>query len=433
MKRVIGYAVVLAVAIGLVWAGSLRRSGGEQSYQGRLDNQFCMDANGDGGVDISDAVGILSHLFLGSTPAGSCVAQGFSPDERFVNEGQADAITPGMVQAGYYGRLDAGLLDGKDGADFALVAHTHPETSDEINSLKQRVSELEGALRDVLPHLSVVELADGKGGMRKTIRFSGVNVQVVNGSGTTDTTNGVGNLIVGYNETRGQAEVDDRSGSHNLIVGVSNNCSSFGGVVFGGWNTISGPLCSITGGGMNQATETGASVHGGLQNLATGIQSSVSGGHLNVAAGLQAVVAGGRENTAGGEAAAVGGGKSNTASGDLSSVEGGERNVAIGSRSCVIAGVGNTASGILSTVIGASSSEATGSSSCVSGGDLNHAIGDSSYVSGGQKNKAEGYFSTVSGGIGNTMILQGSVLCGGREYMDKLNGYNPCTHDPSCP
>ncbi len=34
-----------------------------------------------------------------------------------------------------------------------------------------------------------------------TVRFSGVNVQVVDGTGDTDgTVNGTGNLVVGYNE-----------------------------------------------------------------------------------------------------------------------------------------------------------------------------------------------------------------------------------------
>ena len=33
------------------------------------------------------------------------------------------------------------------------------------------------------------------------MRFTGVNVQVVNGAGSTATANGTGNLIVGYDET----------------------------------------------------------------------------------------------------------------------------------------------------------------------------------------------------------------------------------------
>src|SRR3954451_22216241 len=47
-----------------------------------------------------------------------------------------------------------------------------------------------------------------------TLRFSGENVQVVNGSGKEDASNGLGNVVVGYNETPG-----DQTGSHNLILG----------------------------------------------------------------------------------------------------------------------------------------------------------------------------------------------------------------------
>jgi len=32
---------------------------------------------------------------------------------------------------------------------------------------------------------------------------TGVNVQIVNGEGSTETANGLGNLIIGYNEERG--------------------------------------------------------------------------------------------------------------------------------------------------------------------------------------------------------------------------------------
>ena len=54
-------------------------------------------------------------------------------------------------------------------------------------------------------YMSLLELDDGQGGTVKTLRIEGINVQVVNGEGTTNTTNGLGNLIVGYNGD-GQSE-----------------------------------------------------------------------------------------------------------------------------------------------------------------------------------------------------------------------------------
>src|SRR4029434_14516 len=68
--------------------------------------------------------------------------------------------------------------------------------------------------------------------------ITGANLRIVNGLGTTDTTNGLGNLIVGYNELRNNIccpplPPDNRTGSHNIVVGKQHNFSSFGGLVVG--------------------------------------------------------------------------------------------------------------------------------------------------------------------------------------------------------
>lgn len=53
------------------------------------------------------------------------------------------------------------------------------------------------------------------------------NLRIVNGLGTTDTTNGLGNLIVGYNEPRNRPSSPDvRTGSQNVVVGRHDNFSS---------------------------------------------------------------------------------------------------------------------------------------------------------------------------------------------------------------
>ena len=50
-----------------------------------------------------------------------------------------------------------------------------------------------------------------------TVLFSGANVQVINGNGATDSSNGLGNIVIGYNKSN---EVFiDRNGSHNIILG----------------------------------------------------------------------------------------------------------------------------------------------------------------------------------------------------------------------
>ena len=54
--------------------------------------------------------------------------------------------------------------------------------------------------------------------------FSNMNVQIVSGSGATDgPTTGTGNLVIGYNELRTLFDdINDRNGSHILVVGQAN-------------------------------------------------------------------------------------------------------------------------------------------------------------------------------------------------------------------
>jgi|RhiMetdeSRZDD1v2_1073273.scaffolds.fasta_scaffold281263_1 hypothetical protein len=81
---------------------------------------------------------------------------------------------------------------------------------------------------------------------------SGQATNIINGLEATDTTNGLGNLIVGYNELRPLSD-NVRTGSHNVVVGRQNNFSSFGGLVAGAFNEISGEFAAISGGRFNSA------------------------------------------------------------------------------------------------------------------------------------------------------------------------------------
>jgi hypothetical protein len=137
--------------------------------------------------------------------------------------------------------------------------------------------------------------------------ISGTNLHVVNGMGSTDTTNALGNLIIGYNALRGGG-LDVRTGSHNLVLGDANNYTFYGGMVAGSNNTISAPYASVSGGASNTASGNVASVSGGLGNMASGIYASVSGGAQNTANSFWASVSGGASNTASGQYASVSGG-----------------------------------------------------------------------------------------------------------------------------
>jgi hypothetical protein len=103
----------------------------------------------------------------------------------------------------------------------------------------------------------------------REVRITGANLRLLNGLGATETTNGMGNLLVGYPEPRADGE-SRQPGSHNVVVGTQHQFSSFGGLVVGLQNEIRGAF---------------ASVSGGRGNTASGMSSSVSGGHNRTAEG----------------------------------------------------------------------------------------------------------------------------------------------------
>ena len=167
--------------------------------------------------------------------------------------------------------------------------------------------------------------------------FDGCNVYIRSGSGRTEgAVNGLGNLIIGYNEAL--SENVKRTGSHNLVIGPDHAYSSFGGLVAGRENTLDAPHASITGGRLNTVSGPVASVHGGSANIASQELAVVAGGRSNKAEGLASSVTGGTNNTASGDFASVTGGAENTASGFAASVTGGTANTARGNNASISGG-----------------------------------------------------------------------------------------------
>lgn len=166
-----------------------------------------------------------------------------------------------------------------------LVAHAA--------SLEQRLAAVEKKLKYLTTGI------DTEG--RPWMKIAGANLRIVNGMGTTPTANGLGNLIVGYNELRQTSQWDcaeddcanARTGSHNLIVGRGHNYTRYGGLVVGQWHTISGAWATVCGGGANVANGDYATVSGGTNNTASGGAAVVSGGDRNVAAAPASTVGGG--------------------------------------------------------------------------------------------------------------------------------------------
>ena len=268
------------------------------------------------------------------------------------------------------------------------------------------------------------------------ITISGANLHIVNGTGSTDgTVNGKGNLVIGYNEKRGSD--DNRSGSHNLVIGALQNYSSYGGLVAGYTNTISAPWASVSGGWKNEASNQYSSVSGGESNKASGNLSSVSGGISNTASGKYASVSGGRNNKASGDFSFVGGGGGkNDADGNkafavYSAILGGYSNVAgdykltdhnLGQNTCVSGGFGNVATGEYASISGGRYNWTFAASSAILGGYLNfvgdlsladNLIGQCACISGGEGNTASGENASVSGGNNNTASGTDASVSGG--------------------
>jgi hypothetical protein len=252
----------------------------------------------------------------------------YCPDAA-VSRGQMAVFMYRLAGNGAGGAIvDADTLDGLDSGDF----YTQAEVDALLAAYDARITALEDLLASVT-------LENGG----QDFVFTGVNVHVRSGSGATDgTINGLGNLIVGYDEAR-PAE-SDKSGSHNLVVGRYHNYTSFGGLVAGHQNTISGDYSSVSSGDYNTALGQYASVSGGQYNTASGDWSAVNGGVFNTASGQYSCVCG-FGNEASGSSSSVSGGSGNTADGTASSISGGADNTASGSSSSVSGGHNRSVSG----------------------------------------------------------------------------------------
>ncbi len=168
----------------------------------------------------------------------------------------------------------------------------------QVQSLEGLVAELQTGLNaeiertESLESLLVHFSRDGN-----DIMINGANLHIVNGTGSTYfSPNGLGNVIIGYNENR-EDDPNVRSGSHMLVVGKENNYTSSGGIVAGQHNSTDGFSASIVGGLNNTASEDFSTVCGGQWNTASADFSSVGGGLGNTASGSFSTVSGGQYTT----------------------------------------------------------------------------------------------------------------------------------------
>ncbi len=305
-------------------------------------------------------------------------------DAVYVNEGQAGAITTPMIVDGavtssklamaLYTKAEVDAIIGNLSTQVTALQNSMTSANNRINALETELAAVQASpVMQLGPYVSInANTMNNLVGPH--IIFSGVNVHVQNGTGATpDPTinnsqpNGLGNLIVGYNETDGNMTIADRAGSHNLVIGSMHKYYSCGGFVSGWYNTLNAPNSSIVGGqsnsidgyfssilgGTGNRTAGGiCTISGGMNNYAWGDSDSISGGYGNEAVGYASVIGGGRGNVTNGTYTFVGGGKYNTASSEAATVSGGISNSATALGSSVSGGLNRTASGVYNWVGG---------------------------------------------------------------------------------
>lgn len=287
----------------------------------------------------------------GQPPIPNAVVTPLAGDGSFRAYNFVGAVNIIIDVNGYYTQTSLRQLD----MALAPSGGTDQAVLDRLDALEAANTALEAeivALKTKTASMSAVTA-----GGQPTVRFSGVNVQVVDGTGDTDgATNGRGNLIVGYNRDFTGSRI--RTGSHNLVVGDEHAYSSYAGTVLGSVNSVTAPYASVTGGSFNTASDIAASVSGGSSNSASGLRASVSGGSFNTASGDWASVSGGSDNTASNFYASVSGGNSNTANSPSASVSGGMENRASGFNSSVSGGRNCTLTGLNQWGVGSTSATA---------------------------------------------------------------------------
>ena len=295
-----------------------------------------------------------------------------------------------------------------------MLAFNASAQTSTLQRLEAKIAELEEVVikqQATIDRISRNRMLNLKSYVRRegnTIIFEGVNLKITNGSGFTNTVNGTGNLIIGYDETttrnsmqppsvcsngRFDTEADCRknnhtwakaqkTGSHNLVVGSGHSYTQSGGAVFGAANVINGANTSVLGGSQNISSANVATVVGGKDNVSKARTSVVLGGQNNIASGESASVSGGERNQAQARSSSVTGGQANQANAVAASVSGGLNNIASAEDSSISGGLNNSAAGNQSTVTGGLENNAIGKASSISGGTRRTLNGEADWIAG---------------------------------------------------
>jgi hypothetical protein len=415
------------------------------------------------GTGLSLNSGQFSVNFGGSGTAVTASRSDHHHDAAYVNEGQANSVTTGMVQNStllledlnqngcgtgqvikWNGSAWACAGDETGGSDFWSLsgnAGTTPwvnylGTSDNA-ALVLKVNNAH-ALR-IEPSSEAPNLI---GGWWENYVTAGVRGATVGGGGggefgenrVTDDFGTVGGGVFNqagdgagatndrFNATVSGGYQNSARGADSTVGGGGINQADGDGATIGGgmYNSASGFLATVGGGGSavsntgNRATDSWATVSGGMNNQAgDGANNgddrqyaTVGGGADNLASGATSTVAGGLNNIASGQSSFIGGGWSSLADGDYATVAGGDGNAASGYGAAVGGGGGNRATGLGAVIAG-------GVGMCVGTDYNNVASGSTSTIAGGACNVAENSDTTIAGGLYNTASGETATVGGG--------------------
>lgn len=256
-----------------------------------------------------------------------------------------DAITTDKIQNGAVMNADlanSSVTDAKLGSD---VTARFAALEAAVATLQAQVSGLESQLAAVAanPALDLGPYVSVDAGMINRLNgphiiISGANLHIQDGSNSTASMTGLGNLIIGYNEDYNeQYSPEGRIGSHNLAIGPGHKYMSYGGLVTGENNQLGyfggagqGKYSAVVVGTANAATGDYSAVTGSISSVASGYGASVSGGSYNSAGGMNSSVSGGISNNAVGAASSITGGANNVVTGDHATISGGWQRTAPG-------------------------------------------------------------------------------------------------------
>ncbi|MCW7755139.1 hypothetical protein OOT00_14215 [Desulfobotulus sp. H1] len=151
--------------------------------------------------------------------------------------------------------------------------------------LHQRIATLEAQVA----HLT--RLLEGVQRTGSNLQLEGINLILVNGEGKTASTNGTGNLVIGY------SKLQNVTGSHNMLVGDNHSCSGYGSLISGSGHKVTGVYGAAVSGKDNTVSGQAALAIGGEENRADGDFSATVGGRKNRAGGKNAIISGGQNRS----------------------------------------------------------------------------------------------------------------------------------------